>query len=146
MGTVIQTDRAWPDYEIERQIIEGAGHTHVVGPARPAPAEAIEELVAAHDPQAIMTCWAPVSAAAIALPTQLNIVQRVGVGLDNIDVLAATQRGAWVANVPDYCVGEVADHAVALLLDWARGLTRLTARSRRAGGIRRRHVCGVLRT
>ena len=125
MGTVIQTDRAWPDYEIERRIIEGAGHTHVVGPARPVPAAAIEELVATHDPQAIMTCWAPVSAAAIALPTQLNIVQRVGVGLDNIDVRAATKQGAWVANVPDYCVGEVADHAVALLLDWARGLTLL---------------------
>lgn len=68
-----------------------------------------------------MTCWATVSVAAIRQPRNLRIVQRIGVGLDNIAVGAATARGAWVANVPDYCVGEVADHAIALLLDWARG-------------------------
>jgi D-3-phosphoglycerate dehydrogenase / 2-oxoglutarate reductase len=68
-----------------------------------------------------MTCWAQVSAAAIAAPSDLRIVQRIGVGLDNIDVQAATARGSWVTNVPDYCTGEVADHAVAMLLDWARG-------------------------
>ena len=48
----------------------------------------------------------------------------MGVGLDNIDMPAATARGAWVTNVPDYCVEEVSDHAVALLLDLWRGVTR----------------------
>ncbi len=122
MATVIQTDRAWPDYGIERGIVEAAGHTYVAGPATAASAGKIEELVAAHEPAAIMTCWAEVSAAAIRRPNSLQIVQRIGVGLDNIDVAAASRRGAWVANVPDYCVGEVADHAIALLLDWARGI------------------------
>lgn len=121
MACVVQTDFAWPDVSIERAVIEAAGHRLIAGPSSPASAAEIEALVAAHDPQAIMTCWAQVSAAAIASPSDLRIVQRIGVGLDNIAVPAASARGAWVANVPDYCVGEVADHAVALLLDWARG-------------------------
>ena len=49
-------------------------------------------------------------------------MQRLGVGLDNIAVDAATARGAWVANVPDYCVEEVSDHAVALAFAWFRGI------------------------
>ena len=121
MAVVVQTDFAWPDVSIEREVIEGAGHQLIVGPTTPASVREIEALVAMHDPQAIMTCWAQVSAQAIAAPADLKIVQRIGVGLDNIAVPVATARGAWVANVPDYCVGEVADHAVTLLLDWARG-------------------------
>jgi len=121
MAVVLQTDYAWPDVSIEREVIEGAGHRLVAGPAVPAPAEEIEALVERHRPQAIMTCWAQVSARAIEAADGLKIVQRIGVGLDNIAVSTATARGAWVANVPDYCIGEVADHAIALLLDWARG-------------------------
>ena len=121
MAVVVQIDFAWPDVCIERAVIEGAGHTLIAGPSTPLPVQEVDALIAAHNPQAIMTCWAQVSAKAISTPTDLKIVQRIGVGLDNISVLAATARGTWVANVPDYCVGEVADHAVALLLDWARG-------------------------
>lgn len=123
MATVVLTDYAWADTEIEREIVERAGHRLVAGASAPAAPAAIERLIAAHDPHAIMTCWAEVSAAAIASPGDLRIVQRIGVGLDNIAVGAATARGAWVANVPDYCVAEVSDHAIALLLDWARGVT-----------------------
>jgi D-3-phosphoglycerate dehydrogenase len=122
MATVVQTDHAWPDVAIERAVIERAGHRLVVGPAQVVPAQAIEALVVAHDPAAILTCWAEVSAAAIRAPSALKIVARLGVGLDNIAVSAATARGAWVTNVPDYCVEEVSDHAVGLLLAWARGI------------------------
>ena len=121
MVTVLQTDFAWPDVEIERAVIEDAGHTLVTGPSEALPPERIEALVAEHDPEAIMTCWAEVSAAAIASPAKLAIVQRIGVGLDNIAVAAASERGAWVANVPDYCVEEVSDHAVAMIMGWLRG-------------------------
>lgn len=124
MATIFQTDYAWPDDSIERAVIEAAGHTLVTGPSVPAPASEIESMVERCRPQAIMTCWAQVSAKAIEAAEDLRIVQRIGVGLDNIAVSAATTRGAWVANVPDYCVGEVADHAIALLLDWARGTVR----------------------
>ncbi|MFP6690669.1 MAG: C-terminal binding protein, partial [Alphaproteobacteria bacterium] len=76
MVTVLQTDFAWPDVEIERAVIEGAGHTLVTGPSEALPPERIEALVAEHGPEAIMTCWAEVSAAAIASPAKLAIVQR----------------------------------------------------------------------
>lgn len=132
MAVVLQTDYAWPDDAIERSVIESAGHLLVTGPAVPAPASEIEALVERHRPQAIMTCWAQVSARAIEAASDLRIVQRIGVGLDNIAVDAATARGAWVANVPDYCVGEVSDHAISLLLDWARG-TVLFDREVKAG-------------
>lgn len=122
MGTVVQTDYAWPDNEVERAVIEGAGHTLVVGPPEASPAEVVERLVAEHDPVAIMACWAEISAEAIAKPSDLKIVQRYGVGLDNIAVEAATARGAWVANVPDYCVEEVSDHTIALVMAWLRGV------------------------
>ena len=122
MAIVLETDFAWPDVAIERAVIEGAGHRLVTGPSEASPAHRVEALVAEHDPAAIMTCWAEVSAAAIESPRALKIVQRLGVGLDNIAVEAATARGAWVANVPDYCVEEVSDHAVALALAWFRGI------------------------
>ncbi len=102
-------------------LLKARGTYYIAGPSTPMPEQKVDALIAAHNPQAIMTCWAQVSAKAISTPTVLKIVQRIGVGLDNIALPAATSRGAWVANVPDYCVGEVADHAVALLLDWARG-------------------------
>ncbi|MFF3332759.1 C-terminal binding protein [Streptomyces sp. NPDC002888] len=131
-GVVFLTDRAWPDDEIERRIIEDAGFGLVSGPADPAPEQTIEHLVKAYDPVAIMTCWAPVSATAVRTPSRLRVVARMGVGLDNIDVAAATERGALVTNVPDYCVEEVSDHAVGLVLDWTRGITALD-RQVRAG-------------
>lgn len=119
---VLLTDYAWPDDAVERGIIEAAGFTLISAPAVAGPAAAIEALARRHAPNAIMTCWAEVTAAAIHAPPDLRIVQRLGVGLDNIDVAAATARGALVTNVPDYCVEEVSDHAVGLMLAWARGL------------------------
>ena len=97
----------------------------ICGPAAAASTSEVEALVAEHDPIAIMTCWAPVSDKAIALPSDLKVVMRLGVGLDNIATAAATARGAWVTNVPDYCVEEVSDHALALLLGHFRGIAAL---------------------
>ena len=120
--TVLLTDYAWPDVAIEAEIIEGAGFGLVTGPAKPASAGVIEALAAEHQPAGIMTNWAPVSAAAIAASRALRIVARLGIGLDNIAVDEATRRGVWVTNVPDYCIEEVSDHAVGMVLAWARGI------------------------
>lgn len=120
--TVLLTDYAWPDDSVERAIIEAAGFRLVSGPASPAPASSIEALVREHRPAGILTCWAPVSAEAITAAPDLKIVARLGVGLDNIAVHAATEQGVLVTNVPDYCVEEVSDHAVGFALAWTRGL------------------------
>jgi D-3-phosphoglycerate dehydrogenase len=132
MSTVFITDYAWPDVEIERAVIEGAGFKLEAGPATPASAAEIEALVEKYRPVGILTNWAQVSAQAIRLSPGLKIVARLGVGLDNIAVDEATARGIWVTNVPDYCFEEVSDHSVGMLLAFTRGLMRFD-REIRAG-------------
>jgi D-3-phosphoglycerate dehydrogenase len=110
--------------EVERRIVESAGH-QLVAPLASASEAQVDDLVARAQPKAILTCWAPVSDRAIASAEPLRVVARMGVGLDNIGVAEATRRGVWVTNVPDYCVEEVSDHAVALGLSWLRGVTSL---------------------
>ncbi|KAA0997866.1 C-terminal binding protein [Paraburkholderia panacisoli] len=121
-ATVLLTDYAWPDDAIERRVIESAGFQLITGPASPASESEIDALVEQHQPDAIMTCWAKVSSAAIRASAGIKVVARLGVGLDNIAVQTATERGIWVTNVPDYCVAEVSDHAVGFALAWTRGL------------------------
>lgn len=122
---VLLTDHPWLDVEIEQSILAAAGFALIAGPVDTPDAAFVDAQVAEHDPVAIMTCWAQVSSAAIRSPSSLKIIARLGVGLDNIDVDAATQRGAWVTNVPDYCIEEVSDHAVALVLSLWRGIGAL---------------------
>lgn len=149
---VFLTDRAWLDDSIEREVLERAGLRLLSGVADPMPAEVIEALVGEHQPAAILTCWAQVSGAAIASAAPLRVVARMGVGLDNIDVAVATERGVLVTNVPDYCVEEVSDHAVGHALAWARGLVAADRDVRAGrwnpGGARLRRfstlTCGVV--
>jgi len=75
----------------------------------------------------------PVTAADIARLPSLRVIATPSVGFDHVDVEAATRRGVWVCNVPDYCVEEMADHALALLLALVRGVVELD-RNVRAGG------------
>jgi D-3-phosphoglycerate dehydrogenase / 2-oxoglutarate reductase len=120
---IVLTDHAWPDVEIERSIAAAAGVELISAQIASNDLTSVEQLVAKHDPVAIMTCWAQVTAVAIARPTKLKVVARLGVGLDNIAIDAATKRGAWVTNVPDYCVEEVSDHAIAMMLNYTRGIS-----------------------
>lgn len=70
---------------------------------------------------------APLTRSVIDRLQRCKIISRYGVGVDNIDLAAAIDHGIMVANVPDYCVEEVSDQAVALLLACAR---RVAARDR----------------
>jgi len=56
----------------------------------------------------------------IAALTHCRVISRYGVGYDNVDVKAATAKGIWVANVPDYCGEDVSDQALALLMSCVR--------------------------
>ena len=62
-----------------------------------------------------------------------RIIARGGIGVDNIDVEAAKRRGIAVTNVPDYCIDEVSDHAMAFILFFARKLEAGVAEVRRGG-------------
>jgi D-3-phosphoglycerate dehydrogenase len=128
-GVVLITDHTWPDVEVERTILQTAG-LHVTD--APSPDEAGLRALAA-DAVAIMTCFAQVTPSIIESASGLKVVARYGVGVDNIAVDTATARQIPVTYVPDYCVAEVAEHALALLLSMARGVVRYD-RSVSAGG------------
>ena len=113
---VLLTDYAWPDLGVEREIL-GAIDAELIVPPR---TDEASLAAAAADVQAIMTNWARVSDAVLEAAPNCRSVARMGIGLDNIDVASATHRGMAVTNVPDYCLIEVAEHALALLLAQAR--------------------------
>jgi D-3-phosphoglycerate dehydrogenase len=84
-------------------------------------------------PHAILVQYAPVTAAVLAAAGECRIVSRFGIGVDMIDEAAARDRGIEVRNVSDYCLEEVATHAVAMGLSLWRQLPELD-REVRAGG------------
>ena len=113
---VLLTDYAWADLDIERRTLAEIDAELIVATEKDA--ETLARLAA--DVDDIMTNWAKVPAAVINSAPRCKIVSRLGIGLDNIDVAAATERKMLVTNVPDYCLIEVAEHALALLLSLAR--------------------------
>lgn len=115
---VLLTDRAWPDSSIERAILSAADAEIVEAASGD---EATLASLAA-DVDAIGTNWAQVTPRVIEQCGRCRVISRFGIGLDNIAVDVATQRGIPVTNVPDYCVTEVAEHTLALLLAAARNI------------------------
>ena len=116
---VVITDYDYGDVEIERAILDKAGARVVALQAKNE-----EDLFAdAHDCSAIMNQYARVGAATVARMKQCKVIARYGVGVDIVDVDAATNKGILVTNVQDYCTEEVADHAIALWLALTRKLT-----------------------
>jgi D-3-phosphoglycerate dehydrogenase len=112
------TDFDYGDNEIERGILETVGIKVIALQAK-----SEDDLVAAAgDCDAIMNQYARVGAKTIAAMTRCKVIARYGVGVDIVDVDAATKRGIVVTNVRDYCTEEVADHAIALWLTLARKL------------------------
>ncbi|MCW2718261.1 phosphoglycerate dehydrogenase [Pseudonocardia sp.] len=110
---------------------------HVDGTDRPA------LLAAIADADAILVRSATqVDAEAIAASTRLKVVARAGVGLDNVDVPAATARGVMVVNAPTSNIVSAAEHAVALMLAAARHIPAADA-SLRAGKWARSSLTGV---
>lgn len=66
--------------------------------------------------------YAPITAEVLDALPEVRLIVRYGVGVDSVDVSAATERGVWVANVPDYGTAEVADHTIALTMCVLRGV------------------------
>lgn len=87
--------------------------------------EDVLEAVRAQQPDAIVTQWAPITAAVIDELDHCAVISRIGIGLDVVDLDAAQSAGIDVRNVPDYCIEEVAAHATAMLMSLARRLPNL---------------------
>lgn len=106
------------------ELLRSAGVDVEVLPEGTSPPDAAER---AADAPAVIVGVMKIGGSEIVRLRATQLMVRAGIGYDVIDVDAATAAGIWVANVPDYCVDEVADHAVLLLLAASRRLAELSA-------------------
>ena len=90
-------------------------------------ASADDILEVARDADAVLVTYAKLPRDLLAKLTRCKAIGRFGLGVDNIDLEAATELGMTVTYVPDYCMHEVSDHAMALLLALARKVTSANA-------------------
>ena len=98
-----------------------------------------EIIAAARDCDALLVVSAQVPEVVISQLTRCRTIARLGAGVDKIDVAAATRHGMVVSNVPDFCLGEQADHSMALLLSCARQLPFMQTAMRRGNWTARQH-------
>jgi D-3-phosphoglycerate dehydrogenase len=103
---------------VEEEILRAAGIEVVLT----GELESESARTAAREAEALMVGLNRISADLMDELTLLKIVTRVGTGVDAIDIPAATTRGIWVTNVPDYSIDEVSTHAISLVLAQARML------------------------
>jgi D-3-phosphoglycerate dehydrogenase len=121
---VVVLDEGYGDTEVEQAVLDAFDARVVERPCHGRAADVRRAVIGA---DAILVRESPVDAEAIAAMPACRAIVRYGVGVDNIDRATAAARGIYVANVPDYGVEEVSDHALALLFAVAR---RVVSRDR----------------
>src|ERR1700732_1978125 len=113
---VVLTDYVWESLAVEKKVLEGVADLVPLQTKKPE-----EFLPQAEDCDALLNTYAgPITAAAMARMPKCRIIARYGIGVDTIDLEAATQAGIIVTNNPTYCIEGVAEHTIALLLACAR--------------------------
>jgi D-3-phosphoglycerate dehydrogenase / 2-oxoglutarate reductase len=116
---VLITDYVWESTDVEKRILEGLADVTAIK------TKTGDEFVAqAADCDALLNTYAgPITAEVMAKMPKCRIIARYGIGVDTIDLEAATKAGIIVTNNPTYCIDEVAEHTMALLLSAARKVT-----------------------
>ena len=113
---VVLTDYVWESLDVEHATLDDVAS--LVALKTKTPAEFLGE---AGDCDALLNTYAgPITGADMARMTKCKIIARYGIGVDTIDLDAATRAGIIVTNNPTYCIEEVAEHTMALLLACAR--------------------------
>ncbi len=116
MIKVAVTDFGGGEVEIEKKILEPLGCTVELKQCK-----TTEELINhTQDADYVITQFAKVNTDVINAMKKNKIIVRYGVGVDNVDLDAAAKKGIPVCNVPDYCIDEVADQTLAMLLSLTR--------------------------
>ncbi len=115
---ILITDHDFPDVELEKSLFREAGLEVAVAQCRTE-----EDVIAAGKGCAgFVTQYTPMNARVFGALPELRIVSRFGAGFDTVNTADAKEFGVWVANSPDYGVGEVATHALAMSLSMLRHL------------------------
>ena len=113
---VVITDYVWESLDVERKTLGDLAELVPLKTKKPE-----EFLGAAQDCDALLNTYAgPITAEVMAKMPKCRIIARYGIGVDTIDLEAATRAGIIVTNNPTYCIEEVAEHTMALLLACAR--------------------------
>lgn len=123
MPKVVITDSNFSDISIEKELAADANVELEVAHAE-SPTDVIE---AASDADGLIAQYAELPEEVFAEIPDLQVVGRYGIGVDSVDLDAATEAGVQVLNVPEYCLDEVSTHAIALLLACARKIPRFDA-------------------
>lgn len=118
MPKILYADNDYADIDLERALFTPAGIEVVVAQCK---TEA-DVIANAQTCRAILLQYAPITDNVLSALPELGIVSRIGAGYDTIDTDACERAGVWVGNSPDYGVGEVATHALALALASVRNI------------------------
>jgi D-3-phosphoglycerate dehydrogenase len=123
---VVLTDQVFPDVELERELLARVDAELIV------PAGGRDEVLReAATADALLNTYLSLGRDDIERLNGVRIIARYGIGVDNIDLVAARERGIVVTNVPDYCVEEVAVHTLLLILASLRRLPESLAAATR---------------
>ncbi len=116
ISKVVFTGTIFPDFEVEKEVLKQISSNLVV-----CENELEETIISdAKDCDALVTVYSQITENIINSMEKCKIIVRCGIGFNNIDIPAATNKGIFVVNVPDYCWDEVSDHTIALALALAR--------------------------
>jgi D-3-phosphoglycerate dehydrogenase / 2-oxoglutarate reductase len=119
---IIITDCDHPSVEIEKKIIEEKGLRVVVEQCKTE-----EDLIAkCKEADGLINQYAPITDRVLSELPKCQVVVRYGVGVDNVDLEAASKHGVKICNVPDYGVEEVSDHALGLIFSTVRKINLLS--------------------
>lgn len=118
MLKAIISDHTFPSIEVQRNIIEAAGFE--LTELRPNCVSADDVIERCAQADTLLVQWAPVTRRVLESLPRLRGVVRYGIGVDNIDLNAARDLGIGVANVSTYCLEEVSNHAMAMILSLIR--------------------------
>lgn len=116
---VLVTDYEYETFAPEKEVLDKLGLELTFAQCRTED----DVIEAAKDADALINQYAPLSRRVIESLEKCKVISRYGVGFNTIDIEAATEKGIIVGNVTDYCLDEVSDHAMALLLSCARKVT-----------------------
>jgi D-3-phosphoglycerate dehydrogenase len=119
------SDSVFPNLDLARAVVARVGADLQLA-KQPTPAEIMN---VAREADALMVTYAKITGEMIGEMKKCRIISRFGIGVDNVDLAAATAKGIVVTKVPDYCIDEVSDHAMALLLSLVRKIPASSARA-----------------